>query len=70
MTETEPPLTPGERLALVSLYAHLTLSQNRSVVGRLSSERSCYSDLNICSPETLSHEEVPVSRSSEGFRAC
>ncbi|SLD05525.1 Uncharacterised protein [Mycobacteroides abscessus subsp. abscessus] len=84
MSDTEPPLTLIERLVIVSLYARLTVSaphtlpspaarlvsQNRSVPGRLSSERSCYSDLNICSPTTLSHEEVPVSRSSEGFRAC
>lgn len=70
MSETEPPLTPVERLAITALYTNLVMSQNRSVAGRLSSERSCYSDLNICSPETLSHEEVPVSRSSEGFRAC
>lgn len=70
MTDSEAPLTPVERLTIVSLYTSLTLSQNRSVPGRLVSERACYSDLNICSPETLSHEEVPVSRSSEGFRAC
>lgn len=68
MTETEPPLTPVERLAIAALYAHLTLSQNRSVPGQFGSESACCSDLNICSPETLSHEEVPVSRSSEGFR--
>lgn len=82
MSDAEPPLTPDERLLLAGLYAHLAVSpsqsltspaarlasQNRSVPGRLGFERSCYADHDICSPETLSHEEIPVSRSSEGFR--
>ncbi len=70
MLEDEAPLTPAERLVIVSLYANLALSQNRPSLGRLSSERSCYADLNICSPETLSHKEIPVSRGSEGFETC
>ncbi len=70
MTETEPALTPEERLLIVGLYATLSQSQNRSVPGRLGSERACYADLNICSPETLSHRVIPISRGSEGFRAC
>lgn len=70
MTETEPPLTPVERLAIAALYAHLAVSQNRSFPRRLGSERACCSDLNICSPETLSHRVIPISRGSEGFRAC
>lgn len=70
MSDAEAPLTPDERLAVVSLYASLALSQNRSVVGQLAVERSCYADLDICSPETLSHRGIPVSRSSEAFRAC
>ncbi|SKO40330.1 Uncharacterised protein [Mycobacteroides abscessus subsp. abscessus] len=68
MSDIEAPLTPDERLLIVGLYATLSLSQNRTSLGRLSSERSCYADHDICSPETLSHEEIPVSRSSEGFR--
>ncbi|SKR19072.1 Uncharacterised protein [Mycobacteroides abscessus subsp. abscessus] len=70
MLEDEPPLTTGERLAIVSLYARLTVSQNRSSSGRLVSETPCYADLNISSPETLSHKEIPVSRLSEGSGTC
>lgn len=68
MSEDEAPLTPVERLVIVSLYASLALSQNRSIAGRLGSERACNADLNICSPEILSHKEIPVNRGSEGFR--
>lgn len=70
MSDHEPPLTPEERLLLVSLYAHLSQSQNRSVSGQLGSERACYADHDISSPETLSHSHFPVSRGSEGFRSC
>lgn len=66
MYEDEPPLTPGERLLLVSLYTSLTVSQNRSSSGRLAVESPCYADLNISSPEILSHKEIPVTRQSEG----
>lgn len=68
MTESEAPLTPGERLAIVSLYARLTVSQNRTVPGLLGSESPCYADLNRCSPETLSHKRIPEYRVAEGFR--
>ncbi|SKX74618.1 Uncharacterised protein [Mycobacteroides abscessus subsp. abscessus] len=67
MLEDEAPLTPAERLVIVSLYAHLTLSQNRTPLGRLDSERACYADHDIHHPETLSHKGIPVSRGSEGF---
>ncbi len=70
MTETEAPLTAEERLLLVSLYAHLTVSQNRTVPGQLDSEAPCYADLNIYRPETLSHKGIPVSRLSEGSGTC
>lgn len=70
MSDSEPPLTPVERLTIAALYTSLVMSQNRSVPGRLGSETACYADLNICSPETLSHEEIPVSRVREGFRKC
>lgn len=70
MTETEAPLTPVERLTIVSLYAHLALSQNRTVPGRLSSERSCYSDHGIHGPETLSHKEIPATWAREGIETC
>ncbi|SLD23197.1 Uncharacterised protein [Mycobacteroides abscessus subsp. massiliense] len=68
MLDSEAPLSASERLALVALYANLAVSQNRSSSGLLVSETPCYADLNICSPETLSHKEIPVSRPSEGFR--
>lgn len=67
MSESEAPLTPGERLLLVSLYAHLIASRNRSVAARLDSETPCYADLNICSPETLSRKRIPASRAREGL---
>lgn len=70
MSESEAPLTPGERLVLVSLYARLTVSRNRTVPGRLDSESACYADLNISSPETLSRKEIPVSRLSKGSGTC
>lgn len=70
MTESEAPLTPGERLAIVSLYARLTVSQNRTVAGRLGSESACYADLNIHCPRTLSHKTIPVSRAREGSETC
>ncbi|SKP38910.1 Uncharacterised protein [Mycobacteroides abscessus subsp. abscessus] len=70
MSDIEAPLTPDERLVIVSLYAHLTLSQNRSVPGRLGSEMPCYADHDICSPESLSHRVIPANRLSEGFRSC
>lgn len=66
MSESEAPLSPVERLLLVSLYLRLTVSQNRTVPGRLASESACYADLNIRRPETLSHRRIPVSRHSEG----
>ncbi|SHU56103.1 Uncharacterised protein [Mycobacteroides abscessus subsp. abscessus] len=70
MSETEPPLTPVERLAIAALYAHLAVSQNRPSLGRLSSERACYADLNICSPESLSHKKIPATRVREGIETC
>lgn len=68
MSEIEAPLTPDERLLLAALYARLTVSQNRTVPGRLAVETPCYADLNISNPETLSHKEIPVTRPVEGFR--
>lgn len=68
MPDVEAPLTPGERLLIVSLYASLTVSQNRTVPGQLGSESACYADLNVCSPETLSHNGIPAIRPSGGFR--
>lgn len=70
MSETEAPLTPIERLVIVGLYATLTLSQNRSIPGRLGSERACYADHDIRSPETLSHKNIPVYRLSESSETC
>lgn len=70
MSDTEPPLTPVERLTIAALYTSLVMSQNRSVPGRLGSDRACYADHDICSPESLSHSHFPVSRGSEGFRSC
>lgn len=66
MPDIEPPLTPDERLLLASVYTHLVQSQNRTVPGLLGSESPCYADLNICSPETLSHNGIPAIRPSEG----
>ncbi|SHO82340.1 Uncharacterised protein [Mycobacteroides abscessus subsp. abscessus] len=70
MSDSEAPLTPGERLLLAGLYARLALSQNRTPLGRLGSERACYADLNICGPETLSHKRIPEIRGSEGLGTC
>lgn len=70
MSDSEAPLTPGERLLLAGLYARLALSQNRTVPGRLSSERSCYSDHGIHGPETLSHKEIPATWAREGIETC
>ncbi|SHX53777.1 Uncharacterised protein [Mycobacteroides abscessus subsp. massiliense] len=70
MTETEAPLTPGERLLIVALYASLTVPQNRPSLGRLASERACYADHDIRGPETLSRKIIPATRASEGFRTC
>ena len=70
MPDAESPLSPVERLALVSLYAHLVQSQNRTVAGRLGSESACYADLNIHCPRTLSHKTIPVSRAREGSETC
>lgn len=70
MPDLEPPLTVEERLLLASVYASLAASQNRSSSGRLDSETPCYADLNICSPETLSHKAIPVILPSEGFKTC
>ncbi len=84
MSDIEAPLTPIERLSIAALYARLALSasqsltspaarlasQNRSVPGRLGSERSCYADLNICSPESLSHKKIPATRAREGIETC
>ncbi len=82
MSDTEPPLTPDERLALAALYARLAVSasqsltspaarlasQNRPSSGLLDSETPCYADLNICSPATLSRKKIPAIRPTEGFR--
>ncbi len=70
MPDAEAPLTPDERLTIAALYTSLVMSQNRSVPGQLAVERSCYSDHDIHRPETLSHRVIPISRGSEGFRAC
>lgn len=70
MLETEPPLTPGERLTIVALYLNLVQSQNRTVPGLLGSESACYADLNICSPETLSRKAIPAIRVTEGIETC
>lgn len=68
MPETEAPLSPVERLVIASLYTRLVQSQNRTVPGQLGSESACYADLNVCSPETLSHNGIPAIRPSGGFR--
>ncbi|SIJ34951.1 Uncharacterised protein [Mycobacteroides abscessus subsp. abscessus] len=68
MFDAESPLSPVERLLVVSLYVCLSQSQNRSVAGRLDSERSCYADLNIYRPETLSDKRIPAIRLVDGFR--
>ncbi len=73
MSDSEAPLTPDERLTIAALYTSLVLSQNRTVPGLLGSESPCYPDLNICGPETLSHNEIPVMRVREGLeteKAC
>lgn len=70
MSESEAPLTPGERLALVSLYTRLVQSQNRTPLGRLDSERACYADLDIHGLKTLSHKEIPATRAREGLETC
>lgn len=67
MPDSEAPLTPGERLALVYLYAHLAASQNQPSSGLLDSESACYADLNISSPETLSRKAIPEYRVEEGI---
>lgn len=68
MPDSEAPLTADERLLLASLYTHLAVSQNRPSSGLFAVESPCYADLNICSPETLSRKEIPVTRLSDGFR--
>ncbi|MBE5506431.1 hypothetical protein E3G54_003749 [Mycobacteroides abscessus] len=70
MSDAEAPLTPVERLTITALYTNLVMSQNRTVPGRLAVESPCYADLNICSPETLSHEEIPDSRLTRGIETC
>jgi len=70
MPDAESPLSPVERLALVSLYAHLVQSQNRTVPGQLDPESACYADLNIRRPETLSHKEIPAIRVTRGIETC
>lgn len=70
MPDTEAPLTPVERLMLASLYARLTVSQNRTLTRGPVSESACYADLNIRGPETLSHKEIPAIRLSEGSGTC
>lgn len=73
MSDIEAPLTPDERLAIAALYTNLVMSQNRPSSGQLGSESPCYPDLNICGPETLSHNEIPVMRVREGLeteKAC
>lgn len=67
MSDIEAPLTPDERLAIAALYTNLVMSQNRPSSGQLGSERACYADHDICSPETLSHKGILVYRGSEGF---
>lgn len=70
MSDVEAPLTPDERLAITALYTNLVMSQNRSVTGRLGSEGACYADHDICSPTTLSHNDFPTNRGSEGLGTC
>lgn len=70
MSDAEAPLTPVERLTITALYTNLVMSQNRTPLGRLGSERACYADHDIRSPENLSHKSIPVNRLSEGFRSC
>ncbi len=70
MSDHEPPLTPEERLLLVSLYAHLSQSQNCSVSGQLGSERACYADHDIRGLKTLSHKKIPATSAREGFETC
>lgn len=70
LSDIEAPLTPDERLLIAALYASLALSQNRPSLGRLGSERTYYADHDIYSPESLSHNDFPVNRGSEGFRTC
>ncbi len=70
MTDIEPPLTPDERLLIASVYTRLVQSQNRTVPGRLDSETPCCADLNISSPETLSHKEIPAIRLTRGIETC
>ncbi|AMT69064.1 hypothetical protein BKG80_10960 [Mycobacteroides chelonae] len=70
MTETEPPLTHEERLLIVGLYVALSQSQNRTPLGRLGSERSCYADHDIHGLKSLSHKRIPESQMIEGLETC
>lgn len=70
MSESEAPLSGEERLLVAALYARLSLSQNRTVPGRLAVEAPCCADLNRCSPETWSHNEIPVTKLSDGSGTC
>lgn len=70
MPDLEPPLTVEERLLLASVYASLTVSQNRPSSGLLAVESACYADLNIRRPEILSHNGIPVSRLTRGIETC
>lgn len=70
MSDSEAPLTPVERLAIVGLYVTLSQSQNRPSLGRQAIERPCYADLNIRGPETLSRKRIPDTRVAEGIETC
>lgn len=70
MSETEAPLTHDERLAVAALYTNLVMSQNRTPLGQLGFERTCYADHDIHSPTTLSHKEIPATWAREGFETC
>ncbi len=67
MSDSEAPLTPDERLTIAALYTSLVLSQNRTPLGRLGSERASCADHDICSPESLSHKNIPEYRVAEGL---
>lgn len=70
MPDAESPLSPVERLLLVSLYTRLTVSRNRTVPGLLAVESPCCADLNISSPRILSHKGIPAIRLTRGIETC
>lgn len=70
MLDSEAPLSPAERLLVVSLYARLSQSRNRTVPGQLVSETPCHADHDIHRPETLSHKEIPATWAREGIETC